>query len=99
MKRRQPLFSLSPKTREIVSNRVRLTIATPWTAYKQKRVVWRCINRLDYGKKYCKESATIDEKALQNAIMAGGAGTSFGTGGMRHITAGSLLSMLSEWQA
>lgn len=40
-----------------------------WTAYKQKRVVWRCINRLDYGKKYCKESATIDEKALQNAIM------------------------------
>ena len=40
-----------------------------WTAYKQKRVVWRCINRLDYGKKYCKESITIDEKALQNAIM------------------------------
>ena len=30
MKRRQPLFSSSPKTREIVSNRVRLTIATPW---------------------------------------------------------------------
>lgn len=40
-----------------------------WTAYKQKRVVWRCINRLDYGKKYCKESITIDEIALQNAIM------------------------------
>lgn len=40
-----------------------------WTAYKQKRVVWRCINRLDYGKKYCKESVTIDEMALQNAIM------------------------------
>lgn len=40
-----------------------------WTAYKQKRVVWRCINRLDYGKKYCKESVTIDEIALQNAIM------------------------------
>lgn len=40
-----------------------------WTAYKQKRIVWRCINRLDYGKKYCKESITIDEQALQNAIM------------------------------
>ncbi|MEA5050674.1 MAG: recombinase family protein [Oscillospiraceae bacterium] len=40
-----------------------------WTAYKQKRIVWRCINRLDYGKKYCKESITVDEIALQNAIM------------------------------
>ena len=40
-----------------------------WTSYKQKRIVWRCINRLDYGKKYCKESITIDEQALQNAIM------------------------------
>ncbi|MGN0491695.1 recombinase family protein [Ruminococcus sp.] len=40
-----------------------------WTYKGKKRVVWRCINRLDYGKKYCKHSPTMDEKALQNAIV------------------------------
>ena len=40
-----------------------------WTAGGQKRIVWRCINRLDYGKKYCHHSPTIEESPLQNAIM------------------------------
>lgn len=41
-----------------------------WTTReKTKKVVWRCINRLDYGKKYCKHSPSIEESALQNAIM------------------------------
>lgn len=40
-----------------------------WTYKGMKRVVWRCINRLDYGKKYCKHSPTMDEKSLQNAIV------------------------------
>ena len=40
-----------------------------WTIKGQKRIVWRCISRLDYGKKYCKESITVEEKALQLAIM------------------------------
>ena len=40
-----------------------------WTARGQKRVVWRCVSRLDYGKKYCKESPTMDESMLQRAIM------------------------------
>ena len=35
----------------------------------QNRVVWRCVNRLDYGTKYCKESPTVDEPALQEAIV------------------------------
>lgn len=29
----------------------------------------RCISRLDYGKKYCTESITVDEQALQRAIV------------------------------
>lgn len=33
------------------------------------KVVWRCISRLDYGKKYCKHSPSIEESVLQNAIM------------------------------
>ena len=40
-----------------------------WTAGGQKRIVWRCINRLDYGKKYCHHSPTIEESPLQKAIM------------------------------
>lgn len=41
-----------------------------WTARGQKKVVWRCIKRLDYGKKYCHNSPTIDEEILQKAIMS-----------------------------
>jgi DNA invertase Pin-like site-specific DNA recombinase len=40
-----------------------------WTASGQKKIVWRCINRLDYGKKYCKTSPTVDELKLHSAIM------------------------------
>lgn len=41
-----------------------------WTQNKQKRPVWRCVSRLDYGKRYCKHSPTLDEKPLQQAILA-----------------------------
>lgn len=40
-----------------------------WTAKGKKKIVWRCINRLDYGKKYCHHSPSIEESVLQNAIM------------------------------
>ena len=40
-----------------------------WTAKGKKKIVWRCINRLDYGKKYCHNSPTIEEGVLQEAIM------------------------------
>lgn len=40
-----------------------------WTVKGEKKIVWRCINRLDYGKKYCHHSPTIEESVLQEAIM------------------------------
>lgn len=40
-----------------------------WTAKGEKKIVWRCINRLDYGKKYCHHSPSIEEKTLHEAIM------------------------------
>lgn len=40
-----------------------------WTAYSEKRIVWRCFNRLEHGKKYCQKSPTIDEDVLHRAIM------------------------------
>ena len=40
-----------------------------WAANGKKKVVWRCINRLDYGKKYCHDSPSVEESVLQEAIM------------------------------
>ena len=41
-----------------------------WTVGGKKKIVWRCINRLDYGKKLCHTSPTIEENVLQDAIMS-----------------------------
>ena len=41
-----------------------------WTVGGKKKIVWRCINRLDYGKKLCHTSPTIEESVLQDAIMS-----------------------------
>lgn len=41
-----------------------------WTQNGAKRVVWRCINRLDYGKRICKHSPTLDECDIQAAVVA-----------------------------
>ncbi len=40
-----------------------------WTSCGKKRIVWRCVNRLDNGKKYCKDSITVPEEALQQAVV------------------------------
>ena len=41
-----------------------------WSKRGRKRVVWRCVSRLDYGTKYCHDSPTLDEEPLQRAILA-----------------------------
>ena len=41
-----------------------------WTSLGRKYPVWRCTSRLNYGTKYCHDSPTIKEEALQNAILA-----------------------------
>ena len=40
-----------------------------WNIRGKKKIVWRCVSRLDHGTKYCKQSPTMEETALQNAIM------------------------------
>lgn len=34
-----------------------------------KRIVWRCVSRVDYGNKYCHDSPTLDEEPLHRAIL------------------------------
>ena len=40
-----------------------------WNSHGHKLIVWRCINRLDHGSKYCKNSPSLNEEKLQNAIV------------------------------
>ena len=40
-----------------------------WTAQGKKRIVWRCISRLEHGKKYCQNSPTMIEESLHKAIL------------------------------
>ena len=40
-----------------------------WTSHYQRRIVWRCISRLDYGTKHCPDSITVHEPALHAAIV------------------------------
>lgn len=41
-----------------------------WSKQGRKRIVWRCVSRLDYGTKYCHNSPALDEEPLQKAILA-----------------------------
>ena len=41
-----------------------------WSKRGMKRVVWRCASRVDYGTTYCRNSPTLDEGPLQEAILA-----------------------------
>lgn len=42
---------------------------TTWSKKGKKKVVWRCINRLEFGTKYCQHSPTLPEEALHQAIL------------------------------
>ena len=40
-----------------------------WARNGRKRIVWRCISRLEYGTQYCHKSPTLDEEKLHRAIQ------------------------------
>lgn len=40
-----------------------------WSKRGNKKIVWRCISRIDYGTKYCHSSPTIEENRLHDAIV------------------------------
>lgn len=41
-----------------------------WTAKGFKEIKWRCISRIQYGKKKCHSSPTVEEQALHRAIVS-----------------------------
>lgn len=42
-----------------------------WVKNGVSRKVWRCLSRVDHGKKFCAESPALDEKKLHEAICRG----------------------------
>ena len=40
-----------------------------WKRNGTEKVVWRCVSRLDYGTKFCHNSPSMEETALQTAIL------------------------------
>ena len=42
-----------------------------WARNGKKRIVWRCVSRLEFGTKYCHDSPSMDEGKLHQAILEG----------------------------
>jgi len=40
-----------------------------WAKNGKKRIVWRCVSRLDNGTKFCNNSPTVDEETLKRAVI------------------------------
>ena len=40
-----------------------------WNKNGKKKAVWRCVSRLEYGKRYCPDSPTVEETVLHRAIV------------------------------
>ena len=40
-----------------------------WNIHGRKQIVWRCVNRIEYGTKFCGSSPSIPEEKLHRAIL------------------------------
>ena len=71
-----------------------------WTIRGEKKIVWRCVSRLDHGTKYCKQSPTMEESALQTAIMDAINRSMDSSGGLvRNAAAGFLMILKPQENA
>jgi site-specific DNA recombinase len=41
-----------------------------WTRPEGRKIVWRCINRLENGKKFCKDAPTLEESRIHTAVVS-----------------------------
>ena len=40
-----------------------------WNIHGRKQIVWRCVNRIEYGTKFCGRSPSVPEEELHRAIL------------------------------
>ncbi|NNJ30573.1 recombinase family protein [Lacrimispora defluvii] len=65
-----------------------------WTRPEGKKIVWRCINRLENGKKFCKDAPTLEESRIHAAVVSG-MNEMFSLKTMKSLLQDSILSALS----
>jgi len=65
-----------------------------WTRPEGKKIVWRCINRLENGKKFCKDSPTLEEGRIHAAVVSA-MNEMFSLKTMKSLLQDSILSALS----
>lgn len=66
-----------------------------WTRPEGKKIVWRCINRLEHGKKFCKDAPTLEEIVVHAAVVAA-MNERFSQTTMKSLLKDSILSALSS---
>jgi DNA invertase Pin-like site-specific DNA recombinase len=66
-----------------------------WSRPEGKKIVWRCINRLENGKKFCKDAATLEESRIHAAVVSA-MNEMFSLKTMKALLQDSILSALSE---
>ncbi|WP_370849688.1 zinc ribbon domain-containing protein [Gemmiger formicilis] len=40
-----------------------------WNIHGRKEIVWRCVNRVTYGTKFCHNSPSVQEEALHQTLL------------------------------
>ena len=66
-----------------------------WTRPEGKKIVWRCINRLENGKKFCKDSPTLEESRIHTAVVSA-MNEMFSLKSMKAILQDSIQSALAQ---
>jgi DNA invertase Pin-like site-specific DNA recombinase len=66
-----------------------------WTRPEGKKIVWRCINRLENGKKFCKDAPTLEESRIHTAVVSA-MNEMFSQKTMKSLLKDSILSALTE---
>ena len=67
---------------------------TTWSKKGKKKVVWRCISRLEHGTKYC-NAPTIEEERIHNAVVRVLNNLLANTEKLRAILTGSIAELLA----
>ena len=68
---------------------------TTWSKRGVKKVVWRCISRLEYGPKYCQKSPSIEESKIHNGIVKAINTMLDNTGELKTILYGTIAEVLA----
>lgn len=66
-----------------------------WSRPDGKKIVWRCLNRVENGRKFCKDAPTLAETDLHTAIVSA-MNERFSIGNVQSLLKNSILAALSS---